>query len=100
MSSPCTRSEPGSVRGRSSEFGQVSFGVVAVLPLLVEDDDEALLERERLDLRPSGFGLRHLGCELFFRERFDDIADHRLPLSSHGEHGVEGWPRFTVPGNA
>jgi hypothetical protein len=45
--------------GRPSGRGQVSLGVPPVLPFLVEHDEEALPEREVLELGPAGLGPRH-----------------------------------------
>src|SRR5918993_4746772 len=76
----------------ADQGGEVAFRVAAVLPLLVEHHQQALLERELLELRPPGSRLRHLRVELLLRERLDHASHHRLPIATNGKHLVERRP--------
>ena len=80
---------------------EVALGVAAVLPLLAEDDGQALANREALRRRPAG---AHHWFGPLVQPRVGQVGqdppDRRLPVGAQREHLVQARPGLAVPRHA
>ena len=84
--------------GPGGEDVEVALGVAAVLPLLAEDDGQALADREALRRRPAGpvHRLGHL-VQPLVGQVGEDPPDRRLPVGAQRERLVQAGPGVAVP---
>src|SRR3954464_14075969 len=82
------------------ECVEVALGVEPVMPFLVDHDEQALAEREVLELRPPRLHPGDPLVELLRGQRGDDVADHGLVFVAYVEDLLQRRTRVSVPGDA